>query len=165
MGISNWWIVVVSVWFSASLLVWHRVRLHLRRRLFQRAKREFRWQRERLEAKFVQISEQRTETTQRPWVHCDFDDEVTFVRSRASGQLSAFVSITITIENSPADPELHRIINPILPFLSETPSKIYREATGVFIYNKTHWDTDGRVVFNLSPSETIRFYRRDLQEV
>lgn len=101
----------------------------------------------------------------RRWIHCEFDDEVTFVRRRANGQLSAFVSIMITVENTPSEIETNRIINPVLPFLSEPSPKMIRIATGVFFYNKTHWDTDGRVVFNLSPSETIRFYRRDLQEV
>lgn len=134
-------------------------------RVFLRAKRDFRWQRERLEAKFVQIGQQRVGSTIRRWVDCDFDDEVTFVRSRLTRQLSAFVSVTITLESIFPGIEAHEAHDSIPPFLPEPHSKVFRIATGMFVYNGTHWDTDGRIIFNLSPSETIRFYRRDLEAI
>ena len=166
MGIFGWWLTTTIVAFTiATLLIWYRVRAIMWQRVFLRAKRDFRWQRERLEAKFVHIGQQRVGSAIRRWVDCEFDDEVTFVRSRLTRQLSAFVSVTITLESIFPGVEAHEASNSIPPFLSEPNSKVLRIATGVFVYNGSHWDTDGRIVFNLSPSETIRFYRRDLEAV
>lgn len=171
MGIFGWWLTAtIAAFFVATLLIWYRVRLLVWQRVFYRAKQEFRWQRERLEAKFVQIGQQRGGSTIRRWVDCDFDNEVTFVRSRLTGQLSAFVCVTITLENilpgmESVESRSNETNESLPPFLAEPQSRVLRIATGVFVYNGNHWDTDGRVVFNLSPSETIRFYRRDLEAV
>lgn len=165
MGIFGWWLITTIIAVSiATFFICYRIRLAMWHRLFLRAKREFRWQRERLEAKFVQIGQQRAGSAIRRWGNCDFDDEVTFVRSRVNGQLSAFVSVEITLESIFSSIEAHED-DLISPFLAEPQQKIVRNATGIFVYNKSHWDTTGRTIYNLSPSETIRFYRRDLEAV
>ena len=37
--------------------------------------------------------------------------------------------------------------------------------TAVFRFDRDHWETEGRAILNLSPSEAIRFYRNDLEKV
>ena len=37
--------------------------------------------------------------------------------------------------------------------------------TAVFRFDRDHWETDGRAILNLSPSEAIRFFRKDLEKV
>ena len=45
------------------------------------------------------------------------------------------------------------------------PTGSLRSATAVFCFDGERWTTEGRAIFNLSPAETIRFYRHDLQIV
>jgi hypothetical protein len=40
-----------------------------------------------------------------------------------------------------------------------------RAATAVFRFDRDHWETDGRAIFNLTPTEAINFYHRDLEMV
>ena len=40
-----------------------------------------------------------------------------------------------------------------------------REATAVFRFDGRHWDTEGRAIFNLTPTEAIHFFERDLEMV
>ena len=40
-----------------------------------------------------------------------------------------------------------------------------RTGTAVFRFDRDHWETDGRVILNLSPDEAIRFNQNDLEMV
>ena len=75
-----------------------------------------------------------------------------YVRNRSTGELSAFVAVNIMLE---------------LPTGKQDDGHdgAIREATAVFRFAHDRWETDGRAIFNLSPSETIRFYQHDLEMV
>jgi hypothetical protein len=148
-----------------------------RRNRFIETCRNFHWQREHLEARFVQISQSHSKPGSPRWADCDFSDDVSYVRNRYTGELSAFVAVTILLEvpqvmheeeSSRGEDGLYgedcaygqeRERNPL------NLGSTVREATAVFRFERDRWETDGRAIFNLSPSETIRFYQHDLEMV
>jgi hypothetical protein len=88
------------------------------------------------------------------WVDCDFEDDVAYARSRTTGELSAFVAVTIALDDTDEPP---------LPPVDDLTR--FRTATAVFRFDGRHWETDGQAIFNLSPTEAIHLYQRDLEMV
>ena len=148
-----------------------------RRNRFLEACRNFHMQREHLEARFVQISQLHCKPGSPRWADCDFSDDVSYVRNRYTGELSAFVAVTILMDTPQSmhdEESLYDEDNVYGENCSYTEEHEHhpmdlgntvREATAVFRFGRDHWETDGRAVFNLSPSETIRFYQHDLEVV
>jgi len=152
MGDSSWFLLTAAIAFLCGIaFLWRPLRLAIRRPRLAEARRDFHWQRERLETKFVLLAQGHVQPGTPYWDECEFDNAVAYVRNRSTGELSAFVAIVVPIEEIQKAPAG-------LPEMAKT----YRSATAVFRFNGRHWDTDGRAIFNLSPSETIRFYRRNL---
>lgn len=141
--------VLAAVLFAFGIgLVWRPIMSAWREARFAEARRDFHLQRERLEAKFVRLgmSGQRADVPR--WTDCDFDDDVAYARSRSTKELSAFVGVTIEMEGD-----------------DDCGLGSYRSATAVFRFDREHWDTDGRAIFNLTPTEAIRYYQGDLEIV
>ena len=65
---------------------------------FDTAKREFHFQRERLEAKFFELAAGSGKPRGLRWTECDFENDVTYARQRSGGRLCAFVAVTISFE-------------------------------------------------------------------
>ncbi len=118
---------------------------------FETARREFHIQRERLEAKFFELASHSGKPRGLRWTECDFENDVTYARQRSSGQLCAFVSVTIAFE---------AIEGGFMEGVEAVGN--LRAATAVFHRTETRWDTDGRALFNLSPSEAINHYQENL---
>ena len=144
-----WWISA-----AALILLTLSLALALRRRsnykptpvcLLLREKQRFRLQREHLEAKFLKLACGRLGPDVPHWADCEFDDDVAYVRSRATGELSALVAVTLT-PDALADSDC-------------------QTATAVFRFDRDHWETDGRAILNLSPGEAIQFFHDDLEIV
>lgn len=125
-----------------------------RRNWFARARRDFHRQRERLEVKFVQLGLMNTKSHVPRWTDCEFDDDVAYARSRSTGELCAFVAVTIEMQGFEEG-------------LARGGDAVghLRAATAVFRFDGDHWETDGRAIFNKSPTEAIHFYQRDLEMV
>ncbi len=70
----------------------------MREQQLARASRDFHRQRERLEARFMSLAGRSGKPRGLEWVRCDFEDDVIYARHRQSGELSAFVSVTIGFE-------------------------------------------------------------------
>ena len=126
----------------------------VRDRRFAYARRYFRPQREHLEARFVQLLSGRSEMQDARWLDCDFDDDVSYVRNRITGELSAFVAVTIAAENA----------EDLSAGSGEAIGNL-RAGTAVFRFDGAHWNTDGKTLFNLSPAEAVRCYQDDLEIV
>lgn len=123
------------------LVIW-RVQARIRRHvLFQRARRQFHRQRERLEAKLVRQIAVPVVAGEVEWADCEFDDEVLFLRERRGGRLAAVVLVTLGTETSwlpPADPESRRC------------------GVAVFRFEKNGWIADPKVYMNLTPEDVVR---------
>jgi hypothetical protein len=159
-----WWLSLVVIGLLALwavLRTWsgrrdregHSGKITRTTRLAQ-AQRRFHAERERLEAKFVKLAAAGLDPTSPRWADCTFEDDVAYVRSRTSGELSALVAITLATDTG------------------EGPSQGrygglagLQAGTAVFRFDRDHWETDGRALLNLSPSEAIRHYASDLEIV
>jgi hypothetical protein len=153
--VEYWWVAVAAVLLVATLIrYWSPWRWGPRAVRFCDARRGFHHQRERLEAKFVQLGTSSSRQDSPRWIDCDFDDDVTYARNRTTGELSAFVAVTVELE--PADGQ---------PLPAGGTLGNLRTATAVFRFDHNHWETDGRAIFNLSPAEAIRHYHRELEMI
>lgn len=152
----NWWL-----WTSAALLLtgllyfWGPVWRAIREARFARVQHEFHSHRERLEAKFVQLAAAHAKPESPRWEDCEFADDVSYVRHRLTGELSAFVAVSITIEDDPQGPDFS---------LGDAVGKM-QLGTAVFRFDRDHWETDGRAILNLNPTEAVRYFNRDLKIV
>ena len=120
-----------------------------------RARETFQRRREWLEAKFLTLASQSGRPRGLSWAHCEFDDQVTFARDRNSGDISAFVAVTIKFEAVPGGgmEEVEAVAN-------------HKAATAVFTFGgDDDWFTQGRTVFNLNPVETIERFQNELESV
>jgi hypothetical protein len=154
MGTTASILIAAAVLFMVGVtLIWRPIRAAWREARFAEARRDFHRQRERLEAKFVQLGATGKAGTAR-WVDCDFDDDVAYARSRSTRQLCAFVAVTIEMDEG-GEPSVG---------IGDAVGNL-RAATAVFRFDKDRWETDGRAIFNLTPTETIHFYQRDLEMV
>jgi hypothetical protein len=118
------------------------------------AKQRFHAQRERLEAKFVQLAISQSNPDAPQWSDCTFDDDVAYVRNRTTGQLEAFVAVTIASEN------LDAAIRGIPDAVGNLQA-----GTAVFRFDRDHWDTDGQPILNLTPSEAVQRFRNEFEVV
>ena len=151
-----WWVLLLAAALAGIvILFWRPVRLAARESRLTQAKRNFHRQRERLEAKFIQLASTQAKPDAPRWADCEFDDAVAYVRNRASGELSAFVAVTVALQG------VHDAT------AASTADLIgnLRAGTAVFRFDRDHWVTDGRAILNLSPSEAIRFYQDDIEVV
>jgi hypothetical protein len=136
------------------MLAWRPVRARVRERELARARRSFHRQREHLEARFMRLNAQSGKPRGLEWVRCDFDDDVTYVRDRHSGQLSALVSVTIGFEATEGGgmEDVEAVGN-------------LRSATAVFRVDRGSWLTEGKALFNLNPAEAIAYFQGNLELV
>jgi hypothetical protein len=156
-----WWLgallggvlgVAVAIPFGVRYVRTRRVRSS--DALLARARTVFHWRREWLEARFLSLAAQSGRPRGLNWTNCDFENPVAFARDRHNGELRALVGCTISFEAVPGG-GMENV---------EAVSNL-RAATAVFRFNGHDWETDGRAVFNLSPRETIRHYRHELEMV
>jgi hypothetical protein len=171
-----WWTAGIGLLVFAWICLWRPMRGLSREVQFTKAKKFFHTQRERLEAKFIILASRRTkaggeypnfhlsENTANPLVQdkpksphltdCTFADGVSYVRNRTTGELSAFVAISVSMDdpNSSAHNSGDAVGNLQL-------------GTAVFRFDRDHWETEGRAILNLSPAEAIQFFRKDVEKV
>ncbi|MDX1963994.1 MAG: hypothetical protein SFX18_12640 [Pirellulales bacterium] len=129
------------------------VRRHGQGNHLLRAQRDFQLRREQLEAKFLDKAGSSGKPRGLRWLDCDFDNPIVFARDKRTGQLSAFVGVTISFEAIPGGgmEDVEAVGN-------------LRAATAVFQLDEQGvWMTDGRAIFNLNPSEAVQYYQANLE--
>lgn len=150
----SWILVAIGAILAGLVLVWRPMRAASREARFAETRRHFHIQRERLEAKFVQLASANAKPSAPHWADCDFDDDVAYVRNRRTGKLSAFVGLTVAVDAAADRPTG---VGDLIGNL--------RAGTAVFRFERDHWETDGRAILNLSPTEAIRLYQNDLEVI
>ena len=153
---SAWWIlaVVAAGGIGAILSLWWPLRARRRQRGFSQARRDFHIQRERLEVKFIHLAATKPAPHVLHWDGCEFDDDVAYVRNRATGEVSAFVGITV----SASDPT-----GPMIDIADLIDS--LHVGTAIFRFDGVRWETDGKAILNLNPAEAIRQHQKDLEVI
>jgi len=150
------WLVVASVILIVGFAVAGMLRLRFGRRRIplEQAKQLFHLRREWLEARFFTQASSSGKPRGLAWVDCEFDDDVSFARDRGSGQLRAFVAVTIrftAVEGGGMEG-------------NENVGRL-RAATAVFLLDGNEWVTRGRAIFNLSPGQAIAHFHEELEVV
>jgi len=146
--------LVLGLLTILAIGLWRPVRRALREKELARACKDFHRQRERLEAKFLQLAGRSGKPRGLIWANCDFADDVVYARNRRGGDLSAFVAVTISFEAvRGGDMEGVEAVGNL------------RAATAVFRMDHGRWNTDGRAIFNLNPAEAIDYFKDTVEMV
>lgn len=151
-----WWIGVAA---ALTVVIWLvlQARESLRRQRLQDARfavRVFRYRREMLEAKFLDLARAHGKPRGLIWSECDWLPEVSFARDRESGLLTAFVAIRVHFRPEP-DGDMEDV----------EAVAWHREATALFHYDRGTWGTGGRVLFNLQPHDALERFHRQFEPV
>lgn len=110
----------------------------------EHALRQFRLQREVLEARFFDLAAQSGKPRGLRWIGCDWIDGVVFGRDRQTGMLTAFVSVNIRFEAiEGGDMEGVAAVGNI------------RDGSAVFHFQDGVWGTGGRALFNMGPQDAL----------
>ena len=142
--------VVASAGIAIGYTAWKRRPTRAQRdaQKFEVLRRAFHRERERVEAKFVELASSGGKPRGLRWKDCDFEDGVAYARDRKTGELCAFVAVTVSFEaiEGGGMEDVEAVGN-------------LRAATAVFQYERGNWSTQGRAMFNLNPTQAIAFYQ------
>jgi hypothetical protein len=131
-------LVIAVVLLRKPVLAWRD------QREADRGRRDFRRQREVLEAKFFDLAAASGKPRGLRWVDCDWLETVTFARDKQTGLLTAFVAVNISFEAiEGGDMEDVAAVSNL------------RDAAAVFHYQKGNWGTGGRALFNMNPNDAL----------
>lgn len=116
-----------------------------KKREAQVAMRQFKIQREQLEAKFMDLAQSIGKPRGLRWLDSDWLSAVTFARDRQTGLITAFAGINIRFEAiEGGDMEDVAAVSTI------------RDGVAVFHYQNGSWGTGGKALFNMNAEEAIR---------
>lgn len=108
------------------------------------AMKQFRMQRELLEAKFYDLARVSGKPRGLKWLDGDWQSDVTFARTCDTGLLTAFVGLHIRFEAiEGGDMEGVAAVDTV------------RDAAAVFHFQRGRWGTGGRVLMNMNPTEAV----------
>lgn len=135
-------LLLVGAWITRRLFgPWQAARRQADTEL---ALRQFRLQREQLEAKFFDLARTSGKPRGLKWLDGDWQSEVTFARACDTGLLTAFVGVHIRFEAiAGSDMEGLAAVDTV------------RDAAAVFHYQRGRWSTGGRVLMNMNPAEAV----------
>jgi len=113
---------------------WHHLRFEKARALFHR-------ERERLEARLVKQITVPVVTGEMEWLDCEFEDQVTFLRNRQSGEFVALVAI---------------LLGPQTPWVAGSDDESGGRGVAIFRFHRKHWVADPKVHMNLTPDDMVQ---------
>jgi len=143
------WTIILAFVFIAVLAVVavflsKPVQSRVRRREAVRGVRDFRFQREQLEAKFFDMARTSGKPVGLRWIDCEWLDTTTFARDLKTQLLTAFVAVNISFE-AIEDEDM----------VDVEAVGLVREATAVFHYHRGRWGTGGKALFNMDPVSAV----------
>jgi hypothetical protein len=141
--------LVLAILAAAMLLiVWRGTRR------LSGAMAQFDQQRSRLQTLFFETASGLEKPRGLRWKACDWGDIVEFARDRKTGQLFAFVGVTISFEAiEGGDMEGVAAVGNL------------RNASAVFAFDGAFWGTVGRAIFNLNPDEAIQHFDEHYERI
>lgn len=132
-------VLLAIVAFGANPLV-----RSLRKREAQTALKQFRVQREQLEARFFDMAKSIGKPRGLRWLDCEWLDAVSFARERDTGLITAFAGINIRFEAiEGGDMEDVAAVGTV------------RDAVAVFHFHQGNWGTGGKALFNMNAEEAV----------
>jgi len=151
-----YWLIplIVVALLILVMVIWRPLRSFGKEVQIERARELFKLQRERLEAHFLKAAAATGKPRGLRWKNCQWDSAVEFVRECKTGQIAALVAVTIqfeAIEGSDMEG---------LPAVGNL-----RNASAVFFFQKGHWLTVGKAVFNMNPDEALAHFKNQYERV
>ena len=146
-------LLVIAI-LALVIVIWRPLRSFGKEMQIERARELFKLQRERLEAHFLKAAAATGKPRGLRWKDCQWDSAVEFVRECKTGQIAALVAVTIqfeAIEGSDMEG---------LPAVGNL-----RNASAVFFFQKGHWLTVGKAVFNMNPDEALAHFKNQYERV
>ena len=136
----------VAVALMLTVLVVRPLQAARRAERLARQQRDFRRQREQLEAKFIDRAAASGKPRGLCWQDVSFEDEVLYARDRRTGGLKALVAIEVSFEavEGGGMEEVEAVGD-------------VRAATAEFLHDGNRWHTAGRVFFNLAPKGLVHY--------
>jgi len=116
--------------------------------------KQFRQQREHLEAAFFAAAAASGKPRGLRWKNCEWENEVAFARERGTGRLAALVAVTVAFEAIEGG-EMEGV----------AAVGNLRNASAVFFFDGGRWRTAGRAIFNLNPGEAIEHFKGQYERV
>jgi hypothetical protein len=120
----------------------------------ERARESFRLQKERLEELVLKSAAATGKPRGLRWVSCRFADNFTLVRDRATRRLAALIPVTVQFDPIPGG-EMVEVEAATEP----------RQATAVLHFRRGEWVSDGRTLFNVTPTDALRLHAREFDAV
>jgi hypothetical protein len=134
----------IVVGLALSFAIGRPIAASFRKRRAARALKQFRLQREQLEARFFHQAGSLGKPRGLRWLECDWQNNVTFGRDVQTGMLTAFVGVNIRFESlEGGDMEGVEAVGMV------------RDAAALFHYHRGRWGTGGRALFNMNPSDAL----------
>ncbi len=152
-GLSIWPFLVPVAGLALFLGAWWLYRLG-REVQAERARESFRLQRERLADVFLKAAAGTGKPRGLRWVSCEFTDDFTLVRDRATRKLAALIPITIQFDPEPGG-EMENV-----PAAREP-----RPAMAVFHFRRGDWISEGQALFNVTAADAVRLFSKDYVSV
>jgi hypothetical protein len=152
----GWWLIpaLIVVGLVGILVAWRPLRSILQEIQAERAIELFALQRERLEAKFMDLAAATGKPRGLRWKDGEFENPVQFARDRATGQLAALVGVTIQFEAIQGSD------------MEGWPSVGHlRNATAVFFFSRGHWHPSEKPLFNMNPDEALNHFKAQYERV
>lgn len=151
--VSVWW--VAGIGGLVAVVLAGRWVLHLGRAVqVERARELFRLQHERFEAMFLQAAADTGKPRGLRWAGCLITGDAVVARDTATRQIVAFVPVELSFDPVPGSD------------MEDNPAaREPRPATAVFTFEKGHWHTAGRVVFNHTPDQTVATFGRQFHVI
>ena len=139
---------------ALAWLAWRPLRRLGRDIQIERARELFLLQRERLEARFVTAASNSGKPRGLHWKACEFGADVAFARERRTGHVAALVGVTIRFEAvAGSDMEGLPAVNNL------------RDASAVFYFQRGHWETVGKAIFNMNPEQAVAHFHNQYELV
>jgi hypothetical protein len=111
-------------------------------------------QRPRLEDAFFQAASVSGKPRGLRWKQCQWENLIEWMRDKNTGQIVAFVGVTILFEAiEGGDMEGLAAVGNL------------RNATAVFFYENEQWQTAGRAIFNLNPNEAVAHFSAGYERI
>jgi hypothetical protein len=153
-GIALFWSIAAVVVLVLGFAVGWPVVVALRKRRAARALKQFRLQREQLEAQFFHRAASLGKPRGLRWLDCDWLDSVTFGRDVQTGMLTAFVGVNVRFEAlKGGDMEGVEAVGMV------------RDAAALFHYHRGRWGTGGRALFNMNPSDALVHFKGQIEPI
>jgi hypothetical protein len=105
-------------------------------------------ERPRLQAQFFAAASASGKPRGLRWKHCQWSELIEWVRDKQSGQIHVLVGVTISFEAIEGG-EMEGV---------EAVGNL-RTASAVFFLQDGQWQTAGRAVFNLNPTEAVEHFK------